>query len=160
MSYKNINHYKAIKKRYQGKNKENAVNPEMPCEILLTATYNHTVMSADALRFRKVSNETKTKLLELYAKGHTPATALETIKMDIHLNENNFETLLADKKFYPDYNYSYYIYRQEFKKQYGPLEFDSSGKEFLEKQLREFNNSTGFENSSKILFHGPDYIIR
>ncbi|KAG1676304.1 hypothetical protein GQR58_014326 [Nymphon striatum] len=43
---------------------------------------------ADTLKHRDVSEKTITKFCSMYAKGHSPATALNTHKLDMHLQYN------------------------------------------------------------------------
>lgn len=83
---------KTVRKGYRG----NAVDPAMPCIISYVITHNHNILAADALRFRRVNPSTKCKLLELFKAGHSPATSIEILKMDIQLNNNaNYEELLG-----------------------------------------------------------------
>ena len=46
--------------------------------VSLTFTHNHPVGAADALKYRKVSEETREKFLDLFKAGHDPASALES----------------------------------------------------------------------------------
>jgi len=147
----------AEKKRYQTKDKaRNELFKVMRCEIDLILTHNHHIGSATALSFRKVSNEVRENLINLYCNGHSPATALQTIKMDIYMNVNNYEQILADRMHCPDYNYCYNVYIHEFKEKYGSLDFDLSGKQFLKRKLEEYNekmkdNCTEYENDVELI---------
>lgn len=89
----------AINKKFRGDPK-NAPDPEKPCIIRFVSTHNHSIVSADALRFRHVSEDTKMKLINLYNSGHTPATALESLKIELQLSNDNFELLLGSYKFF------------------------------------------------------------
>ncbi|KAJ8972951.1 hypothetical protein NQ317_000785 [Molorchus minor] len=148
---------KAINKKFRGK-PENAGDPEMPCIIVYIATHNHNIFSADAYRFRRVSEKTREKLIDLFKLGHSPGTALETLKIELQLSTNSYEKLLADRSICPDYNYCYHIFMQEFKARYGPIDFSEDGKRFLVEKLKEYNITVG-EECAKINITDVDYII-
>ena len=48
--------------------------------VVLHYVHNHPIMAADALKHRKVADETLTreKFLDLFKSGHSPSTALES----------------------------------------------------------------------------------
>ena len=52
--------------------------PAYPMIVVLQFIHNHPIMAADALKHRKVADETRQKLLDLFKSGHSPATALES----------------------------------------------------------------------------------
>lgn len=149
----------AVKKRYQGKDKEKyLLYTEMPCEIDLLVTHNHSTGSSDSLRFRKVSPEVREKLINLFHNGHTPATALKMIKMEIQLQCKDYEMVLADRNRCPDYSYSYNVYITEFKKKYTPIEFNLDGKKFILDKLEKYNLEMG-EDCAMAVFNESDYAI-
>lgn len=149
----------AIKKRYQGKNKElYLLRKEFPCEISIILTHNHNTESVDDLKHLKVRNEVTEKLVQLFRNGHSPATALDSLKMDIYLSNDCPKLILADRSQCPDYIFCYRLYIREFKKKYEPLDFTATGKEFLKKRLEEYNLETD-SNSAQIIFKDSQYII-
>lgn len=97
-------HVVDTERKYRGKDPSAAPNPLLPCEIVGITSHNHKLNTADSLRFRAVSEETKNKLIVYYQNGHTPATALDSLKSEIQLTNDNYETILADRKYCPDYN--------------------------------------------------------
>lgn len=124
------------------------VNPKLPCEIYMRLAHNHPIEACDALRFRPVGNEVKESLKALYHQGHTPATALEVIKIDLMTNHpDNYEELLADRQVCPDYQACYYLYVQEFEHEYGPV--NSRDHKFLILKLEEYNKMCGDIPSAK-----------
>lgn len=130
----------AIKKRYRGKDLQTyKLRKDLPCEISMILTHNHRIEIADILRFRRVSSETRQTLLSLFHNGHSPASALETIKANIKLYNSNNPDLLSDRSQCPDYNYCYYLYMKEFRKQ---LDFNTTGKELLKYNI-EMDYNTG-----------------
>ena len=52
--------------------------PAYPMIVVLQFIHNHPIMAADALKHRKVADETRQKFLDLFKSGHSPATALES----------------------------------------------------------------------------------
>ena len=54
----------------------------LPTQLIVVLHYvhNHPIMAADALKHRKVADETLTreKFLDLFKSGHSPSTALES----------------------------------------------------------------------------------
>lgn len=143
-----------VHKYYRGKDKTKAPDPEMPCEIKLIPCHNHSVLSADTSRFRPVCDDTKQKLINLFESGHSPATALECIKMDIQFKFDNFNEVLADRSLCPGYMYCYHLYKSLFKKKYDPLQVS---REALEKKVEEYNRDN--ENSARIKFIAEEYVI-
>ena len=70
--------------------------------------HSHDIQSADALRRRDVSEGTKEKLINLFKSGHSPATALDTLKYDLQEeNEDEYSKLSADRSVCPDAQYCY-----------------------------------------------------
>lgn len=134
---------------------------EMPCEIVLVPSHNHEINNAEALSWRRVSGEVKQKLIDLYDRGHDAATAREIIKLDIYMNEN-CRDILADRKFCPDYNYCYNLYRKhmrcKFKDEVGG---ESEMLNRLIRYLEKYNEMTN-EDSCRFFQYGDDgsnYII-
>lgn len=151
----------AIKKRDRNKNKElGKLKRRKPCEIILVENHNHSTTSADALRFRRVSEDTRNKLIVLYKNGHTPSTALESLKIDIQLKHENYEMILADRYYCPDYNFCRNLYQKEFKKKYGPQQFDKNGQAFLQKRINDYNDSVKDGHCVKMeLDENSNYVI-
>ncbi|KAJ8043334.1 hypothetical protein HOLleu_10378 [Holothuria leucospilota] len=80
-----------------------------PTIINLIWEHNHEVECADAFRKRDVNDTTKEKLLELFRAGHSPSSALDTLKYDLQSDNTNEEylRLSADKSICPDLQYCY-----------------------------------------------------
>lgn len=136
----------AIKKRFQGKNRElYDLRKELPCEILLVLTHNHNTESADALKYLKVRSDVTEKLITLFHNGHSPKTALAALKMDIHLTNDNPELILADRSQCPDYMYCYHLYIKQFKMKYGPLYLNATDKGLVKKSCMSKDNTKKVE---------------
>ena len=55
---------------------------EYPLEILLVFAHNHSINSADALRYRPVSENCKIKFLELFSEDYTPSNATSIVSRE------------------------------------------------------------------------------
>ncbi|XP_046981230.1 uncharacterized protein LOC124549906 [Schistocerca americana] len=149
----------AVHDRYRGKSVEKAMPyKEMPCEVNLVLGHNHSVESAAALRFRQPSSDVKEKLISLFERGHSPATALESIKVEIQLNCSDYPLVLADRSRCPDYNFCHYLLNKVFKKKYGPTDFNKEGKQLLQQRLEEYNSEVGAV-CAKMIQKDDDYIV-
>lgn len=80
---------------------------------------------AAALSKRDVSKETTEKLKKLFESGHSPASALDTIKYDLQEQEgSNYCFAAADRSVCPDRDYCYHLYQKLFKEAYGAQDGD------------------------------------
>lgn len=149
-----------VRDRYRGKNKELIqLCKELPCEIYVVLEHNHSVESVASLRYRQPSTEVKEKLISLFNKGHSPATALDSIKMEIQLNyPDSYPLVLADRSRCPDYNFCYYLYTKTLKKKYESMDFKKEGKIFLQQMLENYNSKAGTE-CAKMVVNEDDYVI-
>lgn len=70
--------------------------------------HNHLLNCADALSKRDVSVTTVNRLTELFQQGHSPSSALETIKYDLQEEEGeNYFLVAADRSIVPDLQFCY-----------------------------------------------------
>lgn len=70
--------------------------------------HNHGLAGADALRKRDVSAITIERLTELFERGHSPSSALETIKYDLQEEEGDeYVYAAADRAICPDLQFCY-----------------------------------------------------
>jgi hypothetical protein len=134
----------AAKSKSRAKKKN---DPKMPCEIYLRLSHNHPLQSSDALRFRPLSTDVKEKLRMLFRSGHTAATALESIKIEIQdQHPDNFDIFLADRSKCPDYQSCYRLYMKEFEKDFGHI--NNTNNDFLIKRLMKYNQECEQECAS------------
>ncbi|KAJ8032144.1 hypothetical protein HOLleu_25583 [Holothuria leucospilota] len=91
------------------RSKDVHIREGFPTIINLIWDHNHEVECADAFRKRDVNDTTKEKLLELFRAGHSPSSALDTLKYDLQSDNTNEEylRLSADKSICPDLQYCY-----------------------------------------------------
>lgn len=80
----------------------------LPFIVSLRNIHNHPVFCADAMRRRSVSDETIETLKDLYGKGHSPSSALETIKADLQdKHGDEYVFISADRSVCPDLQFCY-----------------------------------------------------
>ena len=72
-----------------------------PTVLRVTFNHNHPLISAHALSFRPVSQETKELFIELFRKGHTAASAHHWHETKLYLDGGEDHTLLADRAYNP-----------------------------------------------------------
>ncbi|XP_073444625.1 uncharacterized protein [Dendrobates tinctorius] len=114
-----------------------------PCVICINHEHNHAIYAADALHFRRPSPEVEEVFRILFAKGHSPSTALQSYKFDLQEQFGDQAFLvLSDRSKCPDISWCYQHYYSTFQRQYGPpdgLEMISRLKMFI----HTYNNSCG-----------------
>ncbi|XP_073433700.1 uncharacterized protein [Dendrobates tinctorius] len=112
-----------------------------PCVICINHEHNHAIYAADPLRFRRPSPEVEEVFRSLFAKGHSPSTALQSYKFDLQEQFGDQAFLvLSDRSKCPDISWCYQRYYSTFQRQYGPpdgLERISRLKMFID----TYNNS-------------------
>jgi hypothetical protein len=87
-------------------------------EVRITWAHNHPIQSADVLRHRLISAETKAKLIALFNNGHSPSSALHMIKLDLECEDDGIEKL-ADRSLCPDLQACFHIFYRNFTAQFG-----------------------------------------
>ena len=85
-----------------------------PLEINLEFIHNHNINTADALRYRPISDECKKKFLELFAEDHTPSSALAQHQKDLRceISDDDFMSVMADRSIVPDYFWAFHFHKK------------------------------------------------
>ena len=88
-----------------------------PLEITLDFMHNHNINSADALRYRPVSEEVKGKFIELFSEDYAASSALAKYKEDLRRNcsEDEFTVKMADWSV-PDYFWVFHFHARYIEK--------------------------------------------
>ncbi|GFR30465.1 SWIM-type domain-containing protein [Trichonephila clavata] len=144
--------------KYSRSKMRDPVDPVHPCEIQIRYVHNHPTNSADSLRFRPVSKEAEEKLINLYQIGHSPASALEMLKIDLQIEHgSSYSKILSDRYHCPDKSFCYRLYYKHFGKDYAA----SSKKDvinLLNTKILDYNSDMG-ELCVCIGLSGTDYAI-
>ncbi|XP_069586169.1 uncharacterized protein [Ranitomeya imitator] len=130
-----------------------------PCVISINHEHNHAIFAADALRFRRPSPEVEEAFRILFAKGHSPSSALQSYTFDLQeqFGEQAF-LVLSDRSKCPDIQWCYHRYYSIFQRKYGPpdgLGMISSLKIFID----TYNKSCGSVCAKMELEEDKDLII-
>lgn len=68
--------------------------------------HSHNTDAAAALKFCRVSDATKERLISLFKHHHSPATALETLKLELQAEHGeDYALACADRAMVPDPRY-------------------------------------------------------
>ncbi|GIY39884.1 SWIM-type domain-containing protein [Caerostris darwini] len=144
--------------KYSRSKMRDPVDPVHPCEIQIRFIHNHPTNCADSLRFRPVSKEVEEKLINLYQIGHSPASALEMLKIDLQIKHASaYSQIISDRYHCPDKSFCYRLYYKHFGKDYAA----SSKKDvinLLNVKVLDYNTEMG-ESCFCIGISGTDYVI-
>ncbi|XP_030837091.1 uncharacterized protein LOC115922342 isoform X1 [Strongylocentrotus purpuratus] len=79
-------------------------------------SHNHAIRSAEAMRRRDVSQETRGRLLKLYEEGYKPSAALEALKLRLQEEYgSDYAQKSADRSVCPDVQYCFRLYYSLYK---------------------------------------------
>ena len=107
-----------------------------PLEVNLCYIHNHTIASADAMRFRPVSEETKQHFTKLFDEDVSPSSAYRRV-LDYYDNT-------GDRYHVPDYKWVFNFHAQYIKNKYG----SSNGPDIfrlVKNNIDNFNKERGEE---------------
>ncbi|XP_016325506.1 uncharacterized protein LOC107675619 [Sinocyclocheilus anshuiensis] len=101
-----------ILKRFMYERKSRSGDPHLEegyfLHVNLRNEHNHRLNTAEAMRWRDVSNDTIEKLQQLYKSGHSPSSALKNIKYSLQEEEgDNYIYATADRSICPDLQFCY-----------------------------------------------------
>ncbi|KAM7390030.1 hypothetical protein PAMA_008278 [Pampus argenteus] len=107
--------------KYSQDRKSRSGDPHIKDGYLLNVNlrheHNHGLSYADAAQKRDVSSVTIAKLMMLFESGHTPSSALNTIKFDLRKQEgDNYIHAAADRSICPDVQFCYRLYYKLFQR--------------------------------------------
>ena len=103
----------------------------------LSHTHNHLITVADALRFRPLSEDVKSRYFDLFKQGHSPSTAHLEHESNLMYSENS--QLLADRNTNPKLSDVYNLFNKWRKNNLGVR----TGKELfteLERKINVYNS--------------------
>ena len=89
---------------------------KFPLKIKLYFNHNHSIHSADALRFRPVSDETKKLLTDLFDEDVSPSSAHRRV---LDYFENESADFTADRFHIPDYKWVFNFHAKYIKNKFG-----------------------------------------
>ncbi|KAL1506184.1 hypothetical protein ABEB36_005591 [Hypothenemus hampei] len=145
---------KSIKqKKFRGK-PINTPDKQFPCEIRLFPCHNHPTELSVILKHRPVAKATKEKLVMLFEKGHSAATAMTCLKIDLQATQENYQKALLDRSICPRYQDALHLYSVFHKKR---NEEPKDSKLYLIEIVTKLNKTNS--NSIAIRLCGNQYVI-
>ena len=117
-----------------------------PLELKLDYLHNHSINSADAMRYRQVSEECKAAFTALFKEDHTPSSALVQYKKDLRADNdgNDFLAIMSDRSIMPDHMWAFYFHRKYIESTFGSLNGPDAYK-LAEERVKTYNEKNGSE---------------
>ncbi|XP_043196785.1 uncharacterized protein LOC122367594 isoform X2 [Amphibalanus amphitrite] len=82
-------------------------------QVKARGQHNHPLETATVLKFRRVSERTRERIVELFRHHHSPATALRTLKLQLQAEYGErYPLIAADRGILPDTNYFYKLHKK------------------------------------------------
>ena len=132
-------------KKHIPSSKEDPLSESHPATIDIYFSHNHPIYCADVLRHRPLASTVEKKIHELFYRGYSPATALDTYKLELQIqNPQEYENLSGDGSICPNLSKMYRLYYSHTEQSFGP----ANGKgmfDTLEEAIQKYNS----ENSGK-----------
>ena len=77
-----------------------------PLELSISFLHNHSIESANAVKYHDVSDETKNKFIELFEAAHSASSAYQEYKNDLMKKHGEqYVTVSANRAIMPDYKW-------------------------------------------------------
>ena len=117
-----------------------------PLEVRLDFTHNHSINSANAMKYRPVSEDCKAKFMELFQKDFTPSGAFAWYKKDLQAGKTDLEILhlMADRSIMPDYLWVFHQHKSYIESTYGP-ETGPEAFKLAKEKISSYNKKHGVE---------------
>ena len=101
---------------------EGRFEKEWPTVVKVSKHHNHSLTSAAVLAFRKLSDESKDKLLDMFCRGHSPSSALHCLKTDILLEHGeDYYKIAGDGYFVPSLSITEKLFLKVFSHDFGAM---------------------------------------
>uniref|UniRef100_A0A1A8L8P5 Si:dkey-75a21.2 n=1 Tax=Nothobranchius pienaari TaxID=704102 RepID=A0A1A8L8P5_9TELE len=124
----------------RSRSKDGHIQEGLLTHVTIKHNHNHPLDSAEILKQRSVSKETVEKLEKLFQSGHSPCSALNTLKYDLQEElGDSYVDASADRSICPDFSFCYRLYNSIFKKTYVAASGDSVIQD-LQERLVVYNN--------------------
>ena len=114
-----------------------------PLELTMNYTHNHSIESANAVKFHEVTDDTKNRFKELFENAHSAASAYQEYKnylMDKH--GDNYVMVSADRAIMPDYKWVFNFHATFIQKEFGKINSPEAFKKAVDK-VKDYNDKHG-----------------
>ena len=110
-----------------------------PLELTIIYDHNHSIESANAVKFHDVAQETKDKFMELFNNAHSASSAYQEYKNRL-LKEHGdiYVTVSADRSIMPDYKWVFNFHAAYMQKAFGKINSPEAYENAV-KKVREYN---------------------
>ena len=117
-----------------------------PLEVTLEFNHNHSINSADALRYRPVSDDVKIKFIELFNNDYTASSAFAKYKEDLRntCTEDEFTVKMADRAVMPDYFWVFHLHAQYIENKFGSINGVDAYQRAVDK-IKQYNDRHGLK---------------
>ena len=131
-----------------------------PLELTIAFTHNHSINSANALRYRPVSLDTKKRFIELFNEQHSPSSAFARYKKDVLEGKNSLEaiTIMADRSIVPDYFWVFYFHQKYMDEHHGP-QTGPKAYEIAQERVRAYNERHKQELASITMTESGNVVV-
>ena len=110
-----------------------------PCEMSIEFIHNHSIESANAVKFHIVSNDTKKNFFELFEAGHSPSSAYHEYKNLLRAKYGEqYVTISADRAIMPDYKWVYRQYEEYIQTKFGKINSPEAFEKAVDK-VKDYN---------------------
>lgn len=93
-----------------------------PCIVILNDVHNHTINTAEALKYRDLSEEATKKIIDLFYQGHNASSALKSYKTSLMLEQGHqYYKVAADGRWMPTLSVVHKLFEKVFSKSYGAI---------------------------------------
>lgn len=134
------------------------MDKEYPAIVTFKNAHNHSLNSANILKFRDLSSETKGKLRTLFYQGYSAASALSHLKSDLMLEyKGNYSKIESDGFYVPSISVVNKLFQREFASE--NIQFDGEIVKHLTIMLSRYNNLTSGRAELGKSVYGNHYFV-
>ena len=110
-----------------------------PLEVMLIYTHNHSIESANAVKFHEVSEETKERFIELFENDHSASSAYAEYKNYLmNKHGEHFVFVSADRAVMPDYKWVFNFHATFVHKVFGRINSPEAFEKAV-KKVKDYN---------------------
>lgn len=114
-----------------------------PLEVIFHYNHNHSIESANAVKYHNVIDETKDKFTKLFEEGHSASSAYNEYKnylMKTH--GSDYVTVSADRAIMPDYKWVFNYHSLFIEKSFGKINSPEAYEKAV-KKVKDYNEKNG-----------------
>ena len=114
-----------------------------PLELTIAFIHNHSIESANAVKYHDVNNETKEKFLALFESAHSASSAYQEYKNNLMKKHGDrYVIVSADRAIMPDYKWVFNFHSIFMQKSFGKINSPEAFEKALNK-VKDYNEKNG-----------------